>query len=267
MDPQTEAGIGRWMVYRFGQHRTRVELGRRRLLWYKDAAYSSVGCDPTIGNPSCPHRLVRPRTSALQAENGGSNPPGDTTSDRNSKRNKGFLTVRGFDPHENAPETYASPPQNAFCTHYNLSAILRPCAFGTTQRHREGGRPPSTLKPWRGRNRPGWRFLCGNRLPRPGCTRCDVSANRRQALGDPGRSTPHLLRPAHPKRVVLLAGSVPAAGRTTHGGEPAGDCPTGEAIRIELAPAVPQRPLSLCCGPRSHLGSPRPARRLKRKRV
>ena len=29
-------------------------------------------------NLSGPHRLVRPRTSALQAENGGSNPPGDT---------------------------------------------------------------------------------------------------------------------------------------------------------------------------------------------
>jgi hypothetical protein len=79
VDPQTEAGIGLWMVYRFGQHRTRVELGKRRLLCYKDAAYSSVGCDPTIGSPSCPHRLVRPRTSALQAENAGSNPAGDTT--------------------------------------------------------------------------------------------------------------------------------------------------------------------------------------------
>ena len=68
-----------WMVYRFGQPRSRVELGKQRLLCYKNAAYSSVGCDRTIGNPSCPHRLVRPRTSALQAENGGSNPPGDTT--------------------------------------------------------------------------------------------------------------------------------------------------------------------------------------------
>ena len=62
--------------------RTRVKLGKRRLLCYKDAAYTSVGCDPTIGNPSCPHRLVWPRTSALQAENGGSNPPGDTIEKR-----------------------------------------------------------------------------------------------------------------------------------------------------------------------------------------
>ena len=37
-----------------------------------------IGCDRTNGNSLCPHRLVRPRTSALQAENGGSNPPGDT---------------------------------------------------------------------------------------------------------------------------------------------------------------------------------------------
>ena len=75
----TEAGIGAWMVYRFGQPRSRVELGKQRLLCYKNAAYSSVGCDRTNGNALCPHRLVRPRTSALQAENGGSNPPGDTT--------------------------------------------------------------------------------------------------------------------------------------------------------------------------------------------
>ena len=76
---QTEAGIRLRMMYRFGQHGTRVELGRRRLLCYKNAAHSSIGCDPPFDNVSCPHRLVRPRTSALQAENAGSNPAGDTT--------------------------------------------------------------------------------------------------------------------------------------------------------------------------------------------
>ena len=80
MDQPTEVGIEPTSVsgLSIGLGNTLVELGKRGLLCYKNSAYSSVGCDRTTGSPSCPHRLVRPRTSALQAENGGSNPPGDT---------------------------------------------------------------------------------------------------------------------------------------------------------------------------------------------
>ena len=163
VDPQTEAGIGRWMVYRFGQHRTRVELGRRRLLCYKDAAYSSVGCDPTIGNPSCPHRLVRPRTSALQAENGGSNPPGDTPPDRNPSPD---LSVRHeFDSPRTGPRLPsldASPgPMTArrACQEGSVSCGSNGCARrrswpGIPERRRETERKEHLTVRWRKREHP-----------------------------------------------------------------------------------------------------------------